>query len=329
MSPLEQMAWGALAAAGLAGSAICSGFETGSYTVDRLTLDSDAAGGDRPSKRLAHELERPSRLLATILVSNNAANYAGSLGLAALLAGAGLTDLGVIVVNALVLTPALLIFGEILPKEMFRAGSDRLTVAIAPVAAAVRFLLTITLVVPSLELFGRLVSRLTGAGMSDEYRSGRERVGALLHEGVRAGVLSESQSGLIDRAMQLSDARAEEMMRPWREVHTIRTTWSPARAQRLAAKDPRNRYVVLDERGRPAGAITAPGLWTLEGDRVGEPPERVARVSADAPAASALQALLDTSTRVAIVERDGAPLGVVTVRSLVEPLTGELGALDV
>ncbi len=217
MTPLEQIGWGALAAAGLAGSAVCSGFETGSYTVDRLRLDAAAAAGDRAAKRLTHELSRPSHLLATILVSNNIANYAGSLGLAAVLAGAGLTDLGVIVVNALVLTPALLIFGEILPKEMFRGGTDRLTIALAPVAAAARLALTLTLVVPALELFGRLVSRLTGAGMSEEYRSGRERVGALLHEGVRAGVLSESQSGLIDRAMELSETTVGEVMRPWRE----------------------------------------------------------------------------------------------------------------
>lgn len=329
MTPLEQIGWGALAAAGLAGSAVCSGFETGSYTVDRLRLDAAAAAGDRAAKRLTHELSRPSHLLATILVSNNIANYAGSLGLAAVLAGAGLTDLGVIVVNALVLTPALLIFGEILPKEMFRGGTDRLTIALAPVAAAARLALTLTLVVPALELFGRLVSRLTGAGMSEEYRSGRERVGALLHEGVRAGVLSESQSGLIDRAMELSETTVGEVMRPWREVRTLRSDWNLGRARQYAGRHARNRYVVVNAKGRPTGAITGAALWTIEGEHVGEPPEGVSRVGHDTPATSALQTLLDSGTRVAVVERHGAPVGVVTVRSLVEPLTGELGALEV
>jgi CBS domain containing-hemolysin-like protein len=321
--------WGALGAAGLAGSAVCSGFETGSYTVDRLRLDGAAAGGDRAAARLQHELARPSRLLSTILVSNNVANYAGSLGLAALLAGAGLGDAAVIIVNALVLTPALLIFGEILPKEMFRAGSDRLTVALGPVAAAVRLLLTLTLVVPALELFGRVVARLAGAGMGEEYQSGRERVGALLHEGVRAGVLTERQSGLIDRAMELSETVVGDVMRPWREVRTLRAGWTPERAQRAARAGARGRYVVVDDAGRPVGAMTSAVLWCLEGGNVGDSAERVVRVSATAPATRALKALVDTGARVAIVDRRGAPVGVVTLRSLLEPLTGELGSLEV
>lgn len=329
MNPGEQIIWGALAAAGLAGSAVCSGFETGSYTVDRLRLDAVAAGGDRAATRLQHELARPSRLLSTILVSNNVANYAGSLGLAALLAGAGLSDAGVIFVNAIVLTPALLIFGEILPKEMFRAGSDRLTVALAPVAAGVRLLLTLTLVVPALELFGRGVSRLAGAGMGEEYQSGRERVGALLHEGVRAGVLTERQSGLIDRAMELSETVVGEAMRPWREVRTLRAGWTPERAHESARSGARGRYVVVDEGGRPVGAITAAALWCLEGGTVGDSAEGVVRVAPDALATEALQALVESGSRVAVVERRGAPIGVVTLRSLVEPLTGELGALEV
>ncbi len=328
MTPLEQLMWGALAAAGLAGSGVCSGFETGSYTVDRLRLDSAAAGGDSSSKRLVHELERPSRLLATILVSNNAANYAGSLGLAALLAGAGLSDIGVIVINALVLTPALLIFGEILPKEMFRAGSDRLTIALAPLAALVRWALTLTLVVPALELFGRGVARLTGAGSGEEYLSGRQRVGALLHEGVRAGVLTERQSGLIDRAMELRDTTVGEAMRPWREVRAIRSSWTVKRAQQLAADHPRNRYLIVNDSGKPAGAIAAAALWTLPGGRISDPPEGIVRTTPSDSAAAALQKMLDAGVRVAVVEKNNAPVGVVTVRSLIEPLTGELGALE-
>jgi len=325
----EQIAWALLAAAGLAGSAVCSGFETGTYTVDRLRLDAEAARGDRLSGLLSREIARPSRLLATILVSNNIANYAGSLGLAALLTGAGLSDLGVIVVNALVLTPALLIFGEILPKEIFRAGTDRITATIAPVMLVARVLFTATGVVPALTAFGGVVSRLTGARDQEELLTGRERTVRLLQEGVRAGVLTERQSGLIDRAMALRDATAGELMRPWREARTVGADWTVARARERAAEAPRNRYVVVDSRGKPVGEISAAALWATDAATVREAADPVVRVAPTVPAREALNLILEMGARVAIVEKGSEPVGVATVRSLIEPLTGELGALEV
>jgi len=329
MTLTEQAGWALLAVAGLAGSAVCSGFETGSYTVDRLRLDAEAARGDRLAARLAGEIARPTRLLATILVSNNIANYAGSLGLAALLAGAGLSDLGVIVLNAIVLTPMLLIFGEILPKEIFRAGTDRITAALSPVMFLARVLYTVTGIVPALTGFGRVVSRLTGARDQEELLSGRERTVRLLQEGVRAGVLTERQSGLIDRAMALRDATAGELMRPWRETRTLGADWSVVRARERAAEAPRNRYVVVDKRGKPAGEISAAALWATDAETVKEAAEPVVRVAPTVPAREALNLILEMGARVAIVEKGAEPVGVATVRSLIEPLTGELGALEV
>ena len=91
MTPAETAAWIALTAAGLAGSAVWSGTETGFYCLSRVRLDVRLhRRGDAGARRVRDELDHPDRLLATILLGNNLCNYFGTLGLTMVLEGAGL-----------------------------------------------------------------------------------------------------------------------------------------------------------------------------------------------------------------------------------------------
>ena len=68
---------------GLAASAIASGTETGIYVLNRVRLAVRAGHGNPRAVRLQKEIRKPERMLATLLMANNMANYAGSLGVAA------------------------------------------------------------------------------------------------------------------------------------------------------------------------------------------------------------------------------------------------------
>ena len=114
----SDLVWVLVALAGLAGSAMWSGMETGLYCLSRVRLSvrQGASGAAGVTGRLAaSELEKPDRVLATILVGNNACNYIGTLGLTALLEARGFGTVSLVLIQVLVLTPALLIFGESLP----------------------------------------------------------------------------------------------------------------------------------------------------------------------------------------------------------------------
>ena len=102
-------------------SALYSGLETGLYTVNKIRLDVRALSGVASAKRLLAIVNRPARMLAVLLVCNNIANFLASYGAARLLEETTLGPWLAITVNAVVMIPILFIFGEVLPKDLFRS----------------------------------------------------------------------------------------------------------------------------------------------------------------------------------------------------------------
>ena len=106
----------ALLLAGIFLSAFFSGSETGFYRVTRVRLLMDAKSGNLVARSLLWLVERPTIVVATVLIGNNIANYLVSLGLV-LLGQQVLSGTGVVETFLPVLaTPFLFIYGELLPK---------------------------------------------------------------------------------------------------------------------------------------------------------------------------------------------------------------------
>ena len=97
-------------------SAFFSSSETGMLSLNRYRLRHRAKEGHRGAKRASALLERPDRLLGTILVGNNFVNILAS-SIATVLAIKFWGEAG-IAVATIGLTIILLIFGEITPKTL-------------------------------------------------------------------------------------------------------------------------------------------------------------------------------------------------------------------
>ena len=99
----------AIIVVGLVLSALYSGLETGLYTINRIRLDVRAAANSPSAIRLKAIIDKPTRMLAVLLVCNNLANYLASYGTARLLDQTTLGPWLSIVVNAVCLIPILFI----------------------------------------------------------------------------------------------------------------------------------------------------------------------------------------------------------------------------
>lgn len=311
-----------LAVFGIVLSALYSGLETGIYTLNRIRLTLRVARHERSAVLLRRELHRPARLLSVLLIGTNAANYLGSYALAELLSEAGLESWRLIVVSALIVTPVLFVFGETLPKELFRTHSDHWTYGFAPALVTTRWLLTITLLLPAIQLITAPLRR------GQEVVTARERIGRLIKEGVGAGVLSVAQTTLADRALAMRGRRIEPLLIPWTTVVTLSA--DADRETREAILSGRNfsRLPVVDAKGCVVGIVS----WI---DAILDPQkptrELMRKPLVLAPGTSALQALStmrQEHRRIAVIadSPDALPIGIVTLKDLVEPLTGELGA---
>ena len=100
----------------IASSAFFSSSETGMMSLNRYRLKHLSKKGLRAARRAERMLERPDRLLGTILVGNNIVNILAA-SLATVVAVRIWGDAG-IAISTVALTVVILIFGEITPKTL-------------------------------------------------------------------------------------------------------------------------------------------------------------------------------------------------------------------
>lgn len=324
MTTLELIGWSALAAFGLICSAMWSGIETGCYTLNRVRLSVRASSGDRAAKRLQRSLDRPDSLLSTLLVGNNISNYLGALGATAFLSGLGYDEAKIVVLNTLVLTPLVLVFCESLPKETFRRASDTLTYRFAALLAAFSHLFSMLGIVPLVVWLGRAIGRLVGLSSSAELVGSRERIATLLKEGSASGAISDTQSSLIDRAAAFTRATVGQEMIPWARVRTISADMPAEQAVRAVVAAGHAAFPLVDRAGRIQG--TARAIDVLLDPKAAMQSHRLTPVFVreETRVVEALRLLQAAGQTLAIVERSGKPVGVVTVKDLVEPLVGRV-----
>ncbi len=310
---------------GLSLSALFSGMETGLYTLNRVRLTLRRAEGDASAIRLVTLLERPARMLATVLLGTNIASALGSSSLAALLESTGLSEGWVVVANTLILVPLILVLAEILPKDFFRVHGDRWCYTLSAPMIGTRRLLTWIGLVPLVECVGRAAAGIAGGDLQRTANTARQRMSDLLKEGAGAGVLSVEQAGLLDRALDLRKRCVRDEMIPWRNVQTISN--DADRATRCAAiSSPWTRLPIIGNDQQVLGAVSVIDMSLSPDTKIEGLHSGVERLSPNVSVAQALVRLRRGPNVLGIVETDGRPIGLVTAKDLVEALTGELAA---
>ncbi|MBO6137793.1 MAG: DUF21 domain-containing protein, partial [Lachnospiraceae bacterium] len=119
-------------------SAFFSGAETALTTVNKIKIRSLYESGDKRAKTLIRVHEKWDKMLSCILVCNNIVNIAAS-AIATTLALK--INLAVGIMTG-VITIVVLIFGEITPKSIATAYSEKISLAIAPVILFLMCILT-------------------------------------------------------------------------------------------------------------------------------------------------------------------------------------------
>jgi len=232
----------------------------------------------------------------------------------------------VIVVNILVITPLLLIFGEVLPKDLFSAHSDHLTYPFARFLSYSQKLFWVFGLLPMTKAFNKLIARLLGIKLAPPFHA-RRQVELLVKESVGYGLLSDEQSAIFGRVLEL-DSRtvADEMVR-WDQVATVSESDPPQVMWQLADRTSHTRFPVVNDAGAVQGVInvrdvlihpqeTCPALGELMMPSV--------TLDASTPLRSALTTLQTKHTALAVITDRNKPIGVVTIKDLVEPIIGEL-----
>jgi len=329
MSAMEAAFWWMLLLIGFAGSALYSGMETGSYTLNRVRLQIRDHQRHAAARTLRRLLNRQTLLLSTLLIGNNIMNYMGTVSLAVLLEAWGLSELQTIIANTLIVTPILFIFGETLPKDLFNAYSDRLMYRLAPVLAGSQRLFTWTGILPLIHGVTWIVFRFLGEPHGTPVFHPRRQVEVLVREGVGYGLLSDEQTAIVARVLALTGRRVEQEMVPWEQAITLSIRDDGAAVRELAERTSRSRFPVVDDAGKVTGFVDVIDALLHEEGQV--PPvarlqKPVLTMSPATPLREALTRLQTRKEAFAVVVDQDKPAGIVTIKDLVEPITGELAS---
>lgn len=320
--------WSALALLGFAGSALYSGLETGSYSLNRIRLHVLMHRGNPAAIALHRLIVHPTMLLTTLLIGNNITNYLGTAAMGVVIESRGLSDWESIVLNTLIVTPVLFVVGETLPKDLFAAHSDRLMYRLAPVLTISRALFYYSGLTPLVSLFSGLMMKAIGRDPRKQAFHPRRQVGLLVREGVGYGLLTHEQSAIVDRVLDLAGRTVREEMTAWAGVEKIRITDGPAMIRRLAQRTLHSRVPVLDKNGAVAGILNLNQALSYESNQcppISELMTPAESVSQETAVRDALSTLQQHAAGLAVVTgARGEPIGIITIKDLIEPITGDL-----
>lgn len=304
-----------------------SGSEIALVSSDKLKLRSMADHGNRGARIVLNLFKKPESLLATTLIGTNVCTM-----LLAVLGTALTIELlgtGGDLYATLILTPIMLILGEIVPKSVFQQRADAIAPAVARPLSLFRALLMP--VVLSFGWIGRKIAqRLGPQGVVTSPFVTRRRLRLMLES---AGSIAESQildRNRVQRAIQLSDMTVGEAMIPLAKVVGAAESSTMTELVERGRNAGHRRIPLYDGNMSNIVAIASWTIWDeIEPDFSGR---KASDFTVPAHFASSIQRLdellpilLSRTDHMAVaVDEFGTAVGIVTVEDLMTLLLGNV-----
>jgi putative hemolysin len=220
------------------GTLILSGFFSGSeiafVTANKLKLEVASRRTSMIAKAIEFFKNRPESFLTTTLVGNNIVNVVYATLMAIFLAnpiqevylqymGEVPSDLMVLSLQTVLASVLIMVFGEIVPKVIFRAQADTLVRFIALPLRVLHIALRPLIVIAdsaSKQLI-RLISSETEDPSSIYRRQDVERIVQELRDSGGNGDLDQEDSEILHNVLELSNKRVKESMVPRIDIEAV------------------------------------------------------------------------------------------------------------
>jgi len=309
-------------------SAFYSGSETALVSVDKIRINQLVETNDSKAKIIHRIVESPDKMLALTLVGTNLANVLISQF------GDGLTKtvLSVssewqTVISIVYVTVLLLIFGEILPKTIFRVKADVLSLRYAYPLRISEFVLAplIYFVQFVTKILVGIIDRGTSPPTPDAQR---EELRLLATMGERSGNLLTEQRRMIHRLLNYQNRTVAQVMVPLVDIIAIEKTTECEEFLQIAADAGYSRIPVYE--GHVYDIIGIVNLLDViyAENRPGTVEPFIRTDIHVVPESKNINALLKEIqntqyTMVFAVDEYSGIVGLVTVEDLIEEIVGE------
>lgn len=318
-------------------SGFFSGAEISFVSANRLRLEIKSRKKSISSKYLNYFVRNPDTFLSTTLIGNNIVNVVYATLIALFLTGPIIASYSsvigsvptpgtVLIIQTLVASFLILIFGEIIPKSIFRLHSDRIMPLIATPLGIIRIILK-PLIFISNASADRLIRFLQPNSQTVKSFFGREDIEMLFREigNDAQSDIDRDDSEILTNVLELSGKRVKESMVPrtdiiaiekGSEIQTVLKTFMSSGYSRLP--------VFEDNVDNIIGFVIAYDLFKNP-ESLDELIRPVKHVPSTQKSTDLLSEFRKTNTSVAIViDEYGGTAGLVTIEDLIEEVVGDI-----
>lgn len=309
-------------------SAFFSSTETAFSSVSKIRLKNLADNGNKKAKTALYVAERYSKALTTILVGNNIVNIANS-ALATVFFVNILGEAQGTVISTVVITIVVLIFGEVLPKNIAIDNAEKICITFAPVLKFLMVLLTPLSII--LMGINKLYKKLARNSNHQEPSVTEDELKYIIESIEEEGVLEQQESELVQSALEFDEKTAEEILTPRVDMVAIDIDDPVEEITELVLKERYSRIPVYrDNIDKIIGVLhTRDYLEALINNNEKPNIEAMLQPAHFIYKTKKLSALLAdfkyNKIHLAVVTDDyGGILGIVTMEDLLEQIVGEI-----
>jgi len=307
-------------------SAFFSGAETALVVADRIRLRHLVEKKDRKAQIVQNLRARPQTFLGTTLVGTNLAIVGGSVLATRLVSQLmGQSSSLAALVQTLIMTPVILIFAEIVPKNFFRIHADSMVLRLAPwIQFSYRVLRPLVFLATG---FSGLFSRKTDSRRSAAPFVTREELRYLARESHRYGLIERQEHYIVGQIFDFAETSVREVMVPLDRV--VATEWSstPVEVVELIKREGKSRIPVYrNTPGQITGVVDINHLLTSERNTPLEDlVYPVPRVRDETSIERLFLQLQKKREHLALVtDRQDRIIGIVTMEDLLEKIVGSI-----
>ncbi len=282
---------------------------------------------DKKLRELLEWMENNKNYVLTgILIGNNLVNIAISSITTVLIDGILQTlhwDQGLsIVLTLVIVTPLILIFGEIIPKNIAAVKPlETMRLLARPLYYSLK-ILTIFII-----LFDLIVKIVVKIFNLEKTKVDKEDIKNTIEIGSEEGAISEEEVSIIKNALEMSDRKIKDILTP---INKVIGVWEDDKVKdvlEIAKKYKYSRYPVFDvEKTKIIGFIHIKDIFNANPeDSVKKYIRKIINIDEDLNIKTSFEVMRKNNTHIAcVLNRYGVPVGIVTLEDILEELVGEI-----
>lgn len=304
-------------------SAFFSATETAYSSLNKIRLKNMANDGDKKAKKALELAEDYDKLLTTILIGNNLVNITAT-ALATVLFTNLYQEFGA-TVSTLVMTPVVLVFGEVTPKSVAKESPEKFAMSVCGIVKLLTVILT-----PVNFLFTcwkKLISSILHIE-NDEGMTQEELI-TIVEEAQKDGDLEEHESDLITAAIEFNDLEVNEILTPRVDVVALDIDSTMDEIEEAFRTNSFSRFPIYEDTiDNVVGILHEKDFYYAyynDAENVKGILKPIQYTSSHVKISELLRQLQSSKTHMAVVlDEYGGTAGIITMEDILEELVGEI-----